>query len=349
MEELLKRLFSEGLSAGDAFQLWTQFMSILMIIGLVGIVIIILLILIVAISNYFEERCEKAEAKQQKLENEAKMAQQKREDEAEFYMRAQMMQHLAEITRQRQAEAAERARIEEERRRREQAEEEQARAARERVEAERRRQEKLKYQQCEQYVENFWYDFRGSDEPTEVLLSRLKFLLSSSGYSNWEKEFYNPAVSRARVTHRPSSSQRKQRTNQNAEVNLGDMGINFNGVFFTPKQYRILCLYPQAKTMSYQELISFCQKLAEKYAEFANFKQQKSAQTHLVGDSIREAYNLFGLSYENLTEESLKKAYRMLAMKYHPDKNKSSNAAAMFDKVQKAYETLQRELQCKAA
>ena len=116
-----------------------------------------------------------------------------------------MMQHLAEITRQRQAEAAERARIEEERRqreqaeaaerarieeehrRREQAEEEQARAARERVEAERRRQEKLKYQQCEQYVENFWYDFRGSDEPTEVLLSRLKFLLSSSRYSNWEK------------------------------------------------------------------------------------------------------------------------------------------------------------------
>ena len=67
-----------------------------------------------------------------------------------------------------------------------------------------------------------------------------------------------------------------------------------------------------------------------------------------MGDSIREAYNLFGLSYENITEESLKKAYRKLAMKYHPDKNKSSNAAEMFNKVQKAYETLQRELQCKA-
>ncbi len=247
------------------------------------------------------------------------------------------------------AQDAERARNEEERRRREQAEEERARVARERVEEERRRQEAPRRRQCEEYVQNFWYDFRGSDEPTEVLLSRLKFLLSSSGYSNWENEFYNQVVAQVKTTQRPSSSKRQQRTNQNDEANFGDMGINFNGVFFTPQQYRILCQYPQTKTMAYQELISFCQKLADKYAEFANFKQQTSTQTHFVGDIIREAYNLFGLSYENITEESLKKAYRKLAMKYHPDKNKSSNAAEMFNKVQKAYETLQRELQCKAA
>lgn len=247
------------------------------------------------------------------------------------------------------AQDAERARNEEERRRREQAEREETQATRKRIEEERRRQEAPRRRQCEEYVQNFWYDFRGSDEPTEVLLSRLKFLLSSSGYTNWENEFYNQVVAQVKTTQRPSSSKRQQRTNQNDEANLGDMGINFNGVFFTPQQYRILCLYPQTKTMTYQELISFCQKLADKYAEFVNFKQQTSTQTHFVGDSIREAYNLFGLSYENITEESLKKAYRMLAMKYHPDKNKSSNAAEMFNKVQKAYETLQCELQSKAA
>lgn len=247
------------------------------------------------------------------------------------------------------AQDAERARNEEERRRREQAEREETQATRKRIEEERLKQEAIAYQRCEECVSNFWDDFQNSDETTRVLLSRLKFLLSSSGYSNWENEFYNQVVAQVKTTQRPSSSKRQQRTNQNDEANLGDMGINFNGVFFTPQQYRILCQYPQTKTMAYQELISFCQKLAEQYAEFANFKQQTSTQTHFVGDSIREAYNLFGLSYENITEESLKKAYRKLAMKYHPDKNKSSNAAEMFNKVQKAYETLQRELQCKAA
>ena len=86
---------------------------------------------------------------------------------------------------------AERARNEEERRRREQAEREQAQATRKRIEEERLKQEAIAYKRCEECVSNFWDDFQNSDETTRVLLSRLKFVLSASGYSKWKKEFYN--------------------------------------------------------------------------------------------------------------------------------------------------------------
>ena len=321
-EKLLNALFFDGLSADGAWQLWTQFIFALLILTLIGLVFVAILKVQEAISDSFETQKAKAKAERRRMEY-----------ESELRMRERMMQqNMDEFAR----------RAERTRNRQEQAE-------RERVERERRRREEIQYRQCEDYVENFWKDFLSSDEEIEVLLARLQFLLESSGYVNWESEFYNRVLNHVRKAERPSSSQRRKKAYQNTEDNLGNMGINFNGVFFTPKQYIIICQYQSAKTMSYQELIAFCQQLADKYPEFANFKKPASTQIHFVGDSIHEAYNLFGLSYENLTEESLKKAYRKLAMKYHPDKNKSANSEAMFVKVQKAYETLQRELQSKAA
>lgn len=43
---------------------------------------------------------------------------------------------------------------------------------------------------------------------------------------------------------------------------------------------------------------------------------------------------------KNASKEEVKKAYRRLAIKYHPDKNKSSNAEQIFRTLNKAYEVL---------
>ena len=43
---------------------------------------------------------------------------------------------------------------------------------------------------------------------------------------------------------------------------------------------------------------------------------------------------------ENATEEEIRKAYRTLAKKYHPDVNKSAEAQSKFIFINKAYETL---------
>jgi DnaJ-class molecular chaperone len=51
-------------------------------------------------------------------------------------------------------------------------------------------------------------------------------------------------------------------------------------------------------------------------------------------------YNILGVN-ENATKEEIKKAYRSLSMKYHPDKNRSApNATQIFQKLTEAYETL---------
>lgn len=50
-------------------------------------------------------------------------------------------------------------------------------------------------------------------------------------------------------------------------------------------------------------------------------------------------YQVLGLS-NHASLNDIKKAYRRLAMTYHPDKNTSSDAAARFNSIQEAYDTL---------
>src|SRR4030088_9694 len=53
----------------------------------------------------------------------------------------------------------------------------------------------------------------------------------------------------------------------------------------------------------------------------------------------KDYYKTLGLE-RGATDEELKKAYRKLARKYHPDVSKEANAKEKFQEVAEAYETL---------
>ena len=50
-------------------------------------------------------------------------------------------------------------------------------------------------------------------------------------------------------------------------------------------------------------------------------------------------YNILGVN-ENASTQEIKKSYRQLSMKWHPDKNSSKEANGKFQKISEAYETL---------
>src|SRR2546423_9089852 len=53
----------------------------------------------------------------------------------------------------------------------------------------------------------------------------------------------------------------------------------------------------------------------------------------------KDYYKILGVE-RNAAEEDIKKAYRKLARKYHPDVSKEANAKEKFQEVSEAYETL---------
>ncbi|ODP96519.1 MULTISPECIES: molecular chaperone DnaJ [Salinivibrio] len=55
--------------------------------------------------------------------------------------------------------------------------------------------------------------------------------------------------------------------------------------------------------------------------------------------SKRDLYEVLGLS-RDASERDIKKAYKRLAMKYHPDRNKGEDAADQFKEIKLAYEVL---------
>ena len=55
--------------------------------------------------------------------------------------------------------------------------------------------------------------------------------------------------------------------------------------------------------------------------------------------SIKDYYDVLGLPH-NATDEQIKRAYRKLAMEYHPDRNRNNEAEARFKEINEAYEVL---------
>ena len=53
----------------------------------------------------------------------------------------------------------------------------------------------------------------------------------------------------------------------------------------------------------------------------------------------KDYYKILGIT-KSATDDELKKAYRKLALKYHPDKNKAAGAEDKFKEVAEAYEVL---------
>ena len=59
--------------------------------------------------------------------------------------------------------------------------------------------------------------------------------------------------------------------------------------------------------------------------------------------NLKEACNRLNINEKDisyLSEKQLKHKYHILALKYHPDKNKSLDAKERFQEIQEAYETI---------
>ena len=54
---------------------------------------------------------------------------------------------------------------------------------------------------------------------------------------------------------------------------------------------------------------------------------------------MKNYYDILGVSKDS-SESDIKKAYRTLSLKYHPDRNSSSDAADKIREINDAYDTL---------
>ena len=58
--------------------------------------------------------------------------------------------------------------------------------------------------------------------------------------------------------------------------------------------------------------------------------------------NVHNAINILEIDKNEINEHNLKKKYKLLALKYHPDKNKTENAKEKFQDIKDAYEFIMK-------
>ncbi len=83
------------------------------------------------------------------------------------------------------------------------------------------------------------------------------------------------------------------------------------------------------------------------YTNFNDFTGQAGGYSPTSSSTFKkefeDACDVLGLAYNDCSKETVRKAYREMAKKYHPDLNKSPDATEMFQKVNNANEFLTEE------
>ncbi|KAG9332648.1 hypothetical protein JZ751_014746, partial [Albula glossodonta] len=77
--------------------------------------------------------------------------------------------------------------------------------------------------------------------------------------------------------------------------------------------------------------------------ELLHVHAQVLPKKRVAGSAKRDYYNVLGVP-RSASDRQIKKAFHKLAMKYHPDKNKSPDAEVVFREIAEAYEVLSNDV-----